>query len=244
VQPDGPTGTWHLAFDSEFNGTSLDPGWTNSWFSGGAMNNVATQASNVSEGNGVLTLTLSSSGQGALVHTTQAAGDWSLPVGGVVEARIKFPGNGSEIDNWDAFWANDTSNYPAGGENDIAENDGAGPGQLAVNYHSPSGAHNQGAVPGYWGGAFHTYTLWRHANSCDVYWDGQLVKSYPTDDDGAAEDIILNVGQGSGPAVTGPAGAMEVDCVRGWTPATKTPMTRRSAAALASRGGKARQRWQ
>jgi hypothetical protein len=215
THPVGVPGNWTLSFDDEFNGTSVNTSqWTNSWFNGGTMNNVATSPSNVSVGGGVLTLTLSSSGTGALIHTTQATGRATVAVGDVVEARIWFPGHGTTIYNWPAFWANDTDNYPAGGENDIAE----GLGDLTVNYHSPSGTHNQGSVPGVWSAGWHTYALWRQAGHCDVYWDGQLVKSYSTDDDAAPEDIILNVGAGEGPTVTGPAGAVKVDYVRVWRP--------------------------
>jgi hypothetical protein len=215
--PNGVPGNWKLVFDDEFNGTSLDTSqWDSSWFNGGTMNNVATSPSNVSVANGVVNLTLSNSTTGALIHTTQAAGRATLAVGDVVEGRIWFPGNGTQVYNWPAFWANDTNHYPAGGENDIAEVLG---GQLTVNYHSPSGAHNQGAVPGYWGDAWHTYALYRQAGHCDVYWDGHLVKSYSTDDDGAPEDIMLNIGAGEGPTMTGPAGAVKVDYVRLWAPA-------------------------
>jgi hypothetical protein len=213
--PLGVPGKWRLAFDDEFNGTSLNTSqWDSSWFNGGTMNNVATSSSNVSVGNGVLTLTLSNNGTGALIHTTQASGRATVAVGDVIEARIWFPGNGTTIYNWPAFWANDTNNYPAGGENDIAE----GLGDLTVNYHSPSGTHNQGTVPGVWSAGWHTYALWRQVGHSGVYWDGHLVKSYSTDDNGAPEDIILNVGDGQGPTVTGPAGAVKVDYVRLWHP--------------------------
>jgi hypothetical protein len=215
ITPTGPPGAWTLKFQDEFSGTSLDTTkWTNMWFNGGVMNQVSTVASNVSVGNGVATLMLSDATHGALIHTTQATGRYSLPVGGVVEARIFFPGNGTNLYNWPAFWANDTASYPAGGENDIAEVLGAG--VMTVNYHSPSGAYGMGAVPGYWGGAFHTYTLHRKTGSCDVYYDGALVKSYATDDNGRNEDIILNVGVRSSPTQTGAAGAIKVDYVRAW----------------------------
>jgi hypothetical protein len=205
-----------LSFDDEFNGTSLDPTqWDGSWFNGGSMNNVTTPATNVTENNGYVTLTLSSRLSGALIHTTQSPGRATVAVGDVVEARIWIPGDGTNVYNWPAFWANDTNNYPAGGENDIAEVLG---GQLTVNYHSPSGAHNQGAVPGYWGSAWHTYALYRQAGHCDVYWDGVKVKSYSTSDNGSPEDIIFNIGQGQGPTVTGAAGAVKIDYVRVWHP--------------------------
>jgi hypothetical protein len=214
--PTGPSGNWALKFDDEFSGSSLDTSkWTNTWFNGGSMNGVSTVASNVSEGNGSVDLKLSDSSHGALIHTDgdSVAGRACLPVGGVAEARILFVGNGSQINDWSAWWANSTVNWPSAGEQDIAEVLG---GSLTVNYHSPSGSHNQGAVPGYWGDAYHTYTIYRKPGSADVYWDGVLRKSYSTDDNGACEDLILNVGNGN-PLMAGSA-AMKVDYVRTWTP--------------------------
>lgn len=227
VQPVGIAGLWSLSFQDEFSGTALDTTkWEPRWFSeGGTMNNVGTFASNITVANGEARLQLSSSTRGALMHTTGGFNSgrpsrYALPVGGLAEARLWFPGNGTVLDNWPAFWANDTydgvSGQPVNGEHDIAEV--LGTGQLTVNYHSKSGAHNQGAVPGYWGDAWHTYAVHRKATSADVYWDGKLVKSYPTDDAGAPIELILNVGSGKGPTVTGLAGALRVDYVRAWSP--------------------------
>jgi len=48
-------------------------------------------------------------------------------------------------------------------------------------------------------------------------WDGKLVKSYPTDDNGTREDIIFNNGYGD-PALfkAGAEGAIKIDYVRAW----------------------------
>jgi hypothetical protein len=214
--PHGLGGAWTLVFDDEFDGTSLDTSkWSPNWFGdGGKMNNVGTYAANVAVGGGNLVLTLASSTSGALVHTDYGAGRYQLPVGGFTEARIAFPGSGTtDIYNWPAWWASGP-NWPAAGEHDIAEGLG---GRLTVNYHSPSGSHNQGAVPGSWGSAFHIYGLHRKASSADVYWDGVLVKSYPTDDDGGGQELILNVGPSS-PGATGAASQVKVDWVRAWKP--------------------------
>jgi hypothetical protein len=208
---------WTLSFRDEFNGTSLDLSkWESTWFGDGTrMNNVGTYARNVNVADGEVRLQLSSSGEGALIHTGYKPGHYQYPVGSFVEARIYFPGSsGTTLYNWPAWWANSTEGYPRSGEHDIAEV--LGSGTLTVNYHSPSGAHNQGSVPGNWGNSYHTYALHRQASKADVYWDGRLVKSYDTDDDGAPEDLILNVGSGAGPTKTGAEGAMRVDYVRAW----------------------------
>jgi hypothetical protein len=216
--PVGVPGNWTLAFDDEFNGTAVN---TSNWAvgDGDTVNNVTTTPANVSEGGGYLTLTLSNSSTGAVI----CGGGWdtpcsgyapdgpTLPVGGYAEARVWFPGLGTTIYNWPAWWASGPD-WPAAGEVDIAE----GLGTLTVNYHSPSGAHNQGTVPGTWSNGWHVYGVYRHATSDDVYWDGTLVKSFPTDDNGQPEALILNVGSGN-KAAYGTASQVKVDYVRVWT---------------------------
>jgi hypothetical protein len=154
-------------------------------------------------------LTLASSTSGAEIGTNT----YVLAVGDYAEARIEFAGSGTSIYDWPAWWASGP-NWPAAGENDIAE----GLGTLTVNYHSPTGAHNQGTVPGDWAGSFHTYGIYRGASYSDVYWDGKLVKSYATDDNGQPEELILTMGAAN-TLEFGLAGQMLVDYVRVWAPA-------------------------
>jgi hypothetical protein len=210
--PVGLPGPWTMVFDDEFDGTSLDTTkWAPHWYSeGGQMNNVGTYEANVAVSGGNLVLTLASSTSGALINTESNKG-FAVQVGMFAEARVYFPGDGTNVYNWDAWWISGNP-WPNGGEHDIAEVLG---GKLTENYHSPSGAHNHGTVPGYWGNAFHVYGIHRNASSADVYWDGTLVKSYPTDDDGAGEYLILNVGN-NGVAAYGAASQMKVDYVRVW----------------------------
>jgi hypothetical protein len=216
--PVGVPGAWTMQFADEFSGTSLDTSkWSNCWFSPtcGTMNKVSTSPGNVAVSGGNLLLNLSSSTTGALVSTNPRGGATTgyQFTTGYVEARIKFPGDGTNLYNWPAFWTNGQS-WPANGENDIAE---VLSGKMTVNYHSSSGAHNQGTVPGAWGNDFHTYGLHRTANSADVYFDGVKVKSYPTDDGNAPHYLILNVGaSGSSPAAYGAASQVQVDYVRAW----------------------------
>jgi beta-glucanase (GH16 family) len=198
-----------MTFDDEFNGTALNTnvwsnhaGWTN-------QNNVTDYASNVAEANGNLILTLASSTSGAAIGSNQGY----LAVGDFAEARVYFPGSGTSIYNWPAWWASG-ANWPAAGESDIAE----GLGTLTVNYHSPSGAHNTGTVSGTWSNAFHTYGIYRGSNYCDVYWDGQLVRQYTTDDNGGPENLIFTIGA-SNTLQFGAAGQVKVDYVRVWAPA-------------------------
>ena len=211
--PVGPPGTWTKTWSDEFDGTALSPRWVA--LDGYRTNDVTTRASNVSVSGGRLVLTRSDATTGAEVDSARydgAAQGYELQVGDYVEASVHFPGNGSSLYNWPAFWASGPS-WPVAGEHDVAEVLG---GRLTANYHSPSGSHNQGAPAGYWGDAFHTYGVHRKATSADVYWDGRLVKSYATDDDGRGQALLINVGSGSGPDVYGAAGAVKVDWVRAW----------------------------
>ena len=101
VLPVGPSGPWTLVFEDDFNGTSLN---TSNWtaLEGASINNVTTHASNVSVSGGNLVLTLASSSSGAAVNSNpnnDGFGSGSngpvLAVGDCVEARVRFPGSGS-----------------------------------------------------------------------------------------------------------------------------------------------------
>lgn len=217
VQPDGPPGAWTPAFDDEFNGTSLDrTKWSPCWFypTCGSQNNAGTNPANVSVSNGNLVLTLASSASGASVSTNPSGGTspgFQFQYG-VVEARIWFPGDGSHCYNWPAWWT-DGQSWPTNGENDIAEVLG---GDMTVNYHSSSGNFQEAIPSGYWCGGFHTYTLDRMAGHSYVYYDGTLVKSYTTDDGGAPQYVIVNVGASSDHPAYGTASQVRVDYVRAW----------------------------
>ena len=209
IRPDGVGGRWSLAFDAEFNGTSLNTrvwskrnGWTD-------QNAVTDEASNVSVADGFVNLTLSSQTTGAEI----AAKTGQLRVGDYAEARVSLPGKGSTMEDWDAFWAAGP-HWPAAGENDVAESLG---GDLTVNYHSPSGTHNKGPIKGRWAGGFHTYGIYRGRGYVNVYYDGRKVKGYRTADDGEPETLLFTVGDGEqDPVATGAAGTMRIDFLRVW----------------------------
>ena len=204
--PVGPGGTWTLAFEDLFPGTSLN---TSNWtaLQGASINSVTTSASAVSVSGGYLRV-----GYTGAVNSNPAsgyAGPSSGPImaanGSCCEASINFP-NGN---NWSAWWS-DASSWPAGGEEDIAEI--LGGSLTALNYHSPSGANNGPTPSGSWFGAFHTYTLVRNRSSSSVWWDGQLMRTVSTNDDGANQAMIINQGTG------GSGNTILVDYVRMWTP--------------------------
>jgi hypothetical protein len=202
-------GTWNtLTFDDEFNGTAVD---TSKWIvtEGDSTNNVTTHARNATVSGGNLILTLESTSSGAELDSSP----YLLPVGSYAEARVYFPGNGTTIYNWPAWWTSGP-NWPAGGEWDICE----GLGTMTSSYHSTKTDVNLGTIPGTWSNSYHVYGLHRLADRGDIYYDGVLVKSYPSSDNGAAQYLIVNIGNGFGPTVTGTASQMKVDYVRAWAP--------------------------
>lgn len=205
--PLGVGGPWKLVFSDSFDGSSLNRsvwnahnGWTD-------QNAVTDSRANVTVRNGHAILTLASNSSGAELGTRHFA----LKVGEFAQARIEFAGSGQTIYNWPAFWTSGPD-WPHGGENDIAEGFGA----LTVNYHSPTITHTTGPVPGDWAGRFYTYGIYRGRTLSRVYWDGKLVRTYGTDDDGQPETLLLTLGAGN-EIRTGAAGAMIVDYVRAWS---------------------------
>ena len=215
-----------MNFDDEFNGTSLDTSkWSPSWFGGGTMNNVSTSPANVTESNGVLSLTLSSPTVGALVDTnpSDAAHPGFTFTYGFVEARIWFPGSGQTIDNWPAFWT-DGQNWPNDGEIDIAE----GLGSMTGNYHNSAGTWNSPEPDTNisTGGSWHVYGVDWEPGSITWYIDGQVVHtltSATTSITSSPQYIIFNVGAGHTPAV---GTTMMVDWVREWSKVERRPLRR------------------
>jgi beta-glucanase (GH16 family) len=211
TSPNGIPGNWTLAFDDEFTGTSLD---TSKWFvESGTQEGVQSNASNIIMQNPGVALQLANSNSGVQMLTAS----YTLPVGGCCEAKIWFPGPGSSpgnsIYNWPAWWTSG-SNWPAGGEIDIAE----GGGSLTCNYHSSSGANN-GPDPGpsgNWSNSWHTYGMLRTSSLVSWYYDGTVVRTLRPNDNGAGHNLFLDVGAGNQSAY-GSASLVKVAYVRAWT---------------------------
>ena len=208
-------------FDDEFNGTSLNKTyWTTNIEQGDSTeNNVTVSPSNVAISGGDLILTLSSSSVGANVSTDPSQGMTGFQFGDgyYLEARIYFPGSGTNIYNWPALWTVN-NNWPEDGEDDIAE----GNVELTTNYHA-SGVNLNNVISGTWSNAWHTYALLRESGENYIYWDGKLVKQYATSDGGALHYITINVGNSNGSdctcggtSVYGSGSDVKVDYVRVW----------------------------
>ncbi len=223
--PVGVPGSWSLAFADEFDGTTVDIARWNVT-DGHNMNNVLTASGNVSVSNGELQLQLSSADgvvRGAMVTSSVVDGSgrrgFEAGIGTYTESRVFFPGSDAQpIYNWPAAWTSGQQ-WPSNGEHDYAEGLS---GRLTANYHylSSTGTHvanNSGPVSGTWHNGFHTYGVHRKAASADVYWDGRLIRSYPTYDAGGGHSLIFNVGRSNTRTpVLGAAGAVRVDYVRVW----------------------------
>ena len=247
TQPVGdPQGkTWTLAFDDEFNGTSID---TTKWrvqpLNRDSDNAVESDPADCSEGpfgpngEGVLRAEVTGtpgSYNGCEIdsaykpYTGQPTGAnaWELSVGDYVEFRVWFPGTnplsaaGGPIANWSAVWARGTgpSTFE---EYDVAE----GAVKLTCNYHSPTVNANVCTPSPYdsWANSWHVYGVYRGATTMYFYWDGNLVGTEPESIPAAdATPAALRFTSGVHPnqpggIVTGPSGAMLVDWVRGYTP--------------------------
>lgn len=229
IQPTGPLGDWSLVFNEEFTGSSLDLNkWSSTWFGGsGYISNVHTDASNAVVSGGELALTLDDSTTGASINTNPfdnvgnlTKNGFKFIEGAVVEARIKFPGNGTQLYNQAKFWVGD---YPYTCMHDIAAVTPAG--GLHVSYSSGAGVDSMPAASGYWGGAYHTYTFYRVGDSAVpsvvVYYDGVEQQSYNTNDDSTPMFIGLDLGRQDTetyPAY-GTTSRVFVDYVRAWIPA-------------------------
>jgi len=230
-QPNGVSGNWTLVFDDEFNldNGKLETKWSCS--EGLSQNNVTDHCSNVTISGGYLVLSMPSTTSGALL-CSQPPGDtsdcstatpngYALKVGQFAEASVYVSGNSSNVPyNWNAWWTSGP-NWPAAGENDIAETAQGDGSQLCISYHSSSQSdYEAGCPPGTWANGFHTYGIYRQASSVQIYWDGVLVANYSTSDNGQPQELILNTGYPSavyGPTKTG-TGLVKVKYVRVWQP--------------------------
>lgn len=221
TQPYGATpqglANWVLKFSDDFDGTALDTTkWAN--LDGWSMNSMTASAANVSVANSILSLQMSDASTGAYISTENVWG-YNFNVGDYAEAKCYFPGDGTNINNWPAWWTSGQA-WPSNGELDIAE---VGGKRVTVNYHyGPAGSTSSQLGPftptGYWGDAWHVYAVHRTASAVNFYWDGVLVKSWAPVDSGGGHVLLLNSGYSSALA-TGAAGAFKIDYVRVWQPA-------------------------
>jgi len=236
-------------FDDEFSGTVVD---TAKWdptcpdFSGGGLNGSATPASNTEVSGGDLILTQKSKGQGACVETSDSAGfnatNGRFSGTDFIEARISFPGSGSTLYNWPAWWTVGNSKDPTtGDETDISEvingkmtwnyncdhtldssicpYPGDGLGQRGSTLYSKQDSKSTCAND--YGDTFHIYGIDREQGVTTVYCDGVAIGSTKTVDKNNPVWLLLNIGDDSQSQVGDTANyttynTVKVDYVRVW----------------------------
>ncbi len=225
LQPAGMPGNWHLVFDDEFTGGSLDTArWSTGWLGDGITSDVSgtdcDDPNQVSVSDGSLAL--------ALVARTETCGgvEQQYATGavntegkesflyGAFEARIYLPttSDGSYIANWPAWWA-DGTNWPDDGEMDILE----GLSGVAC-YHLRYSATDSrgGCASGNFSG-WHTYGADWENGSVTYYFDGYKVGTESNAGlTPAHQFLVLNYEVHKGSKYTDVPATMRVDYVRVW----------------------------
>jgi beta-glucanase (GH16 family) len=222
--PPGNPSTWHVVFDDEFTGTTLDTSkWSTGWFGSGVTAPVNPEElqcydpGQVVVTGGELDLNLAAASESCggvtrpyisgLVNTD---GKFSYTYG-YVEARVFLPGTGA-ITDWPAVWA-DGQSWPADGELDVLEGLG---GLGCWHFHDLAGAPG-GCLPGPFTGGWHTFGADWEPGSVTYYYDGLPVGSVTSGVTASPMFLILDlaVDNSYGGAIQAPA-TMHVDYVRVW----------------------------
>ncbi len=107
-----------------------------------------------------------------------------------------------------------SANYA--GENDIAE----AINSMQYNYH-PTATTGENITPsGKWGNSWHVYGVYRDTKQIEVFYDGTLIGTLKTSDNGGPEPIFFTSGESNSccgaPSVHGAAANVLVDWVREW----------------------------
>jgi beta-glucanase (GH16 family) len=220
-----PPGRWQLKFDDTFTGQSLDStDWSTGWLASGITSPVNSfelecyNPADVAVSGGALVLNLENRAESCggtqrpyasgLVNTD---GKFEFTYG-FMEARIWLPGQGQQITNWPAFWA-DGQDWPQDGEIDVVEGLA---GQACWHFENPDG-NPGGCAPGTFTNGWHTYGADWEPGSITYYYDGRVVGRVTSGVTSAPMFLILNYAtadQQGGP-VRVPA-AMRVEYVRVW----------------------------
>jgi beta-glucanase (GH16 family) len=238
-QPVGDiAGPWNLVFDSEFNGSSLDPfQWSTGWFGSGYNTGPISStygldvcaASQVSVGSGslqikaILKTNTSSYGTfpytSGVITTLAAAYPWSAPAlfsftYGYAEARIWLPGSG-RIADWPAFWMYSTalSNTYPNGEIDILEGLG---GSARAHLISSLGTQGPLTGSGTFAGGWHTFAVNWEPGAITYYYDGVSIGDFTTDIPSTPMFLILNLEVSTTLSPPAAPASMLVDYVRVW----------------------------
>jgi beta-glucanase (GH16 family) len=221
-------GNWSLAFDSEFNGSSLDNGWSTGWFGSGITGDVTSSADDcfdpneVGLANGELDFWLIAKSEwcgGAwrdyATGMITTAGKFTFTYG-FAEARIWMPGSPSlgGCTDWPSFWLDGTGAWPDTGEIDTLECLWGNP---CWHFHSDGPTVPGGCDYDTMTGGWHTYGVDWEPGSLTFYYDGGWIGSVNSWVTGSPMFLILDLGLGGGwgGAIQAPA-EMRTDYVRVW----------------------------
>jgi len=238
--PAGLPGSWHLAFDDEFNGSSLDTSkWSTGWFGSGITSGISASEpecydpSHVAESNGELALNLTAAPESCAGSTHPYAsgqvttnGKFSFTYG-YIEARVWLPATSSgQIADWPAIWA-DGQNWPSTGEVDVLE---GLQGSACAHWHGPTangagyGANGGTGCPrGTFTGGWHTFAADWEPGIVNWYYDGQNIGCIATSGSACGSTnttitaspmyLILSLASNAADPITAPA-TYRVDYLR------------------------------
>jgi len=223
LNPVPASGQWSLAWQDEFDGTSLDAAkWTAVNNCGDKRNNEQQcyMASAVSVGNGALTITGTNQAQGAFSYTSGAVktGAKFTVAYGRIEFRAQMPAGGQGV--WPALWLYPPNQWPP--EIDVLEAINT-MSTIYMTYHwgtssdHKSDGGNTGITnPSDW----HSYSVEWETNEIRWYIDGSLKKTHTGSDvTNIPMQLYINLALGGAwPGSVGPSTVfpqvMKVDYVR------------------------------
>jgi beta-glucanase (GH16 family) len=223
--PIGAPGSWHLVFDDEFNGSSLDTkNWSKGWFGAGVTQPLEPSAPacfdprrvKVSHGSLNISVSIKPETCGGTRRPLSAGivttdGKFSYTYGFIeIRAKIAMSPDGVVYD-WPAFWT-DGQEWPQNGEDDVVEGLG---GQLCWHFHSTAGAPGA-CLPTPLEPGWHTFGADWEPGSVTYYYDGTVVGTITTGVTTAPMYVIVDLG--ADPKYGGPdrAATFRVSYVRVW----------------------------
>lgn len=234
-QPDGPSGSWTLKLNDEFDGTSLNTtNWSTGWYGSGVTPPVQSQElacydpSQVTVDGGLLKLKVIANpvtcNKGTNPHPYRSGAITSVGKReysyGFFEAKILVDtDNNGSIYNWPAWWMDGTGSWPSTGELDIMEGLG---GTANATWHGPENngsGHNfadMAITPGW-----HTFAAQWEPGSVTAYYDGVKKKTYASSTNITSSVQFLALMEqvdqvgGHGGTLKVPS-EMDVDYVRVW----------------------------
>jgi hypothetical protein len=231
--PWGPTtGSWHVAFDDEFSGTTLDSSlWNTGWMGNGLtgpMNSNELECYSPAQdvvANGELDLNMAASPQTGCPmyggpHTVNepyvsgmvnTQGKFSYTYG-FLETRVWLPGGPWAGVDWPGVWE---VGSPAPQNGEIDDVEGLG-GRACFHFHDSTGTPTGDCLGGY-GGAWHTYGVDWEPGNVTWYYDGVAVGGASANITSAPMYLIadLAVDSAQGGPISAPA-SLRIDYIRVW----------------------------